>query len=114
MSVKHIVQFQFKATATPEAINQCVSDMLGLRELCVHPTTQKQYIKSSVGGKDMSIEGLQHGITHAFIVEFDSVADRDYYVKEDPAHITFVKTYVTSPDSILEKGQVIDFVPGDF
>ncbi|UNI14535.1 hypothetical protein JDV02_001153 [Purpureocillium takamizusanense] len=114
MSVKHIVYFQFKATATPDDINKCVSDMLGLKNKCVHPTTQKQYIKSSVGGKDISIEGLQHGITHAFIVEFDSVADRDYYVKEDPAHIEFVKTYVTSPDTVLEKGQVIDFVTGEF
>ncbi len=60
------------------------------------------------------LTNTKHGITHAFIVEFDSVADRDYYVKDDPEHIKFVQTYVTSPDSVLEKGQVIDFVPGEF
>ena len=29
---------------------------------------------------------IQAGITHAFIVEFESEEDRDFYVKEDTAH----------------------------
>lgn len=33
--------------------------MLGLKDGCIHPTTQKQYIKSLTGGKDNSIEGAQ-------------------------------------------------------
>jgi hypothetical protein len=33
--------------------------MLALREKCIHPTTQKTYVKSSVGGKDNSPEGHQ-------------------------------------------------------
>jgi hypothetical protein len=29
---------------------------------------------------------LQKGLTHGFVVEFNSLADRDYYVAKDPAH----------------------------
>lgn len=33
--------------------------MLALKEKCVHPETKKPYIKSSIGGKDNSPEGIQ-------------------------------------------------------
>lgn len=33
--------------------------MLGLKDKCIHPTSQKPYIKSFTGGKDNSPEGLQ-------------------------------------------------------
>lgn len=52
----------------------------------------------------------KHGITHAFVVEFESAEDRDYYVQKDPAHRAFVE----SVGSVLEKAQVIDFTPGVF
>ena len=49
-------------------------------------------------------------MTHAFVVEFDSAADRDYYVQEDPAHQAFVR----SLDGVIEKAQAIDFTNGVF
>ena len=49
--------------------------------------------------------GLQNGITHGFVVEFGSVEDRDYYVKEDPTHQAFVK----SIEDLVEKAIVVDF-----
>lgn len=100
--------------------------MLTLKDNCVHPTSQQPYIKSASGGKDNSPEGIQvsfpeipkdgklrgyftnarqNGITHAFVVEFASAADRDYYVQSDPSHLAFVKTL----DGLIEKAQVIDF-----
>lgn len=33
--------------------------MLALKDTCIDPITQKPYIRSLVGGKDSSIEGLQ-------------------------------------------------------
>jgi hypothetical protein len=33
--------------------------MLGLKDNCLHPSSQKPYIKSSSGGIDNSIEGIQ-------------------------------------------------------
>lgn len=47
----------------------------------------------------------KNGITHAFVVEFASAEDRDYYVQKDPVHQDFVR----SLDGIVEKAQVIDF-----
>ncbi|RAK95613.1 uncharacterized protein BO80DRAFT_321448, partial [Aspergillus ibericus CBS 121593] len=58
------------------------------------------------GEKDNSSEGIQNGITHAFVVQFPTAEDRDYYVKQDPAHQAFVK----SLDGIIEKAQVIDLL----
>ncbi|KAH8692298.1 stress responsive A/B barrel domain protein [Talaromyces proteolyticus] len=105
MSVTHIVLFQFKPSADTATINDACSRMLALRDNCLHPSSQRPYIKSSSGGLDNSIEGIQSGITHAFVVEFANKEDRDYYVKNDPAHQEFVQ----SLDGIIEKAQVIDF-----
>jgi hypothetical protein len=54
--------------------------------------------------------GKKNGITHAFVVEFENVEDRDYYVQHDPAHRAFVQ----SLDGVMEKVQVIDFSNGVF
>ncbi|KJK67721.1 Stress responsive A/B Barrel Domain [Aspergillus parasiticus SU-1] len=90
--------------------DQVCSRMLALKDNCLHPSSQKPYIRTSSGGIDNSPEGIQHGITHAFVVEFASAADRDYYVKEDPIHQEFVK----SLGGVIEKVQAIDFTPGVF
>lgn len=84
--------------------------MLALKTKCVHPSTGKPYIKASTGGADNSIEGLQAGITHAFVVEFESEEDREYYVKKDPAHAAFVQEL----SKVVVKAQVIDFTPEVF
>ncbi|EAU38715.1 conserved hypothetical protein [Aspergillus terreus NIH2624] len=110
MPLTHIVLFQFKADTPPEVVKDVCSRMLALKDKCIHPASQKPYIKSSSGGVDNSPEGMQGGITHAFVVEYDSAADRDYYVNEDPAHREFVQ----SLGDVLEKAQVIDFTPGVF
>ncbi|KAK2743442.1 hypothetical protein FQN57_004907 [Myotisia sp. PD_48] len=59
MSVTHIVLFQFKPGVGAEAIKDVSTRMLGLKENCLHPTSQKPYIISSSGGVDHSIENLQ-------------------------------------------------------
>ena len=50
----------------------------------------------------------KNGISHAFVVEFASVADRDFYVQKDSVHQEFVH----SLGGIVEKVQVIDYTPG--
>ncbi|KAF3385547.1 hypothetical protein F1880_002482 [Penicillium rolfsii] len=130
MSITHVVLFQFKAGTDAQVIKDvrcmmtcallivifeadCLSTktcdrMIGLKDNCIHPASNKPYIKASSGGMDNSIEGIQNGITHAFVVEFSSAEDRDYYVREDPAHRAFVQ----SLDGVIEKAQVIDFTDG--
>lgn len=48
-------------------------------------------------------------MTHGFVVEFASAADRDYYVSDDPAHRAFVQ----SIDGLVEKAVVVDFQDGE-
>ncbi|CEJ58754.1 Putative Stress responsive A/B barrel domain protein [Penicillium brasilianum] len=110
MSITHIVLFQFKSGIDAQVVKDTCNRMIGLKENCIHPTSNKPYIKASSGGLDNSIEGIQNGITHAFVVEFASAADRDYYVKEDPTH----KAFVQSLNGVIEKAQVIDFTDGVF
>ncbi|KAJ5782626.1 hypothetical protein N7457_004400 [Penicillium paradoxum] len=108
MSITHLVLFQFKSDVAAEAIQAACGRMLDLKDNCLHPSSQKPYIKSASGGKDNSPEGIQNGITHAFVVEFASAEDRDYYVQSDPVHQGFIK----SLDGLVEKAQVIDFTNG--
>lgn len=53
---------------------------------------------------------MQNGITHAFVSEFESEEDRQYYLREDPAHLAFVK----SLGAVVDQVQVVDFLPGVF
>ncbi|RDW78071.1 stress responsive A barrel protein [Coleophoma crateriformis] len=108
MGIIHIVMFAFKPEAQAEEIQDVCARMLALKENCIHPTTSKQYIKSGVGGKDNSPEGISNGITHAFVFEFENEEDRQYYLEKDPAHLAFVK----SIGGVVSKAQVVDFVPG--
>ncbi|KAL1612431.1 hypothetical protein SLS60_000658 [Paraconiothyrium brasiliense] len=84
--------------------------MLGLQKSCIHPTTGAPYIKSIIGGKDNSPEGLQEGLSHAFIVQFASNEDRDYYVNQDPTHDAFKK----AAGPFIEQAVVVDFQDGAF
>ncbi|KAK4120822.1 dabb-domain-containing protein [Parathielavia appendiculata] len=108
MAIFHIVLFQFKADANAEEVKVVCARFLALKDSCIHPTSKAPYIKSLKAGKDNSPEGLQNGMTHGFVVEFLSAEDRDYYVKEDPAHQAFVK----STGDVLEKPIVLDFEDG--
>ncbi|XHG00948.1 hypothetical protein AWENTII_004356 [Aspergillus wentii] len=47
----------------------------------------------------------QNSFTHAFVAEFESVADRDYYVREDPYHAQFAQGL----GPLLGGVQVLDF-----
>lgn len=101
--------------------------MLALRDKCIHPTSQKPYIKSFSGGKNNSPEGHsvcppsrpapnlnsvayahKGNFTHGFVVEFESEEDRDYYVYKDPAHQDFVKL----SGEVVNGVKVIDYEPG--
>lgn len=108
---------------------QITSKFFGLKKACVHPDTRRPYILSITGGKDTSIEGLQvhtrdsgfvviqasdaqlqNGMSHAFILRFSSNEERDYYVKEDPAH----KAFKDAAAAVVEKTIVVDFQEGVF
>ncbi|KAI0970863.1 stress responsive A/B barrel domain-containing protein [Xylaria arbuscula] len=105
MPVNHIILLQIKSEASAEQVEKAYAQMLSLKDDCLHPTSQKPYIKSLTGGKDNSPEGRQNGIQYAFVVEFESVEDRDFYVSSDQAH----KAFVANAAPIIEKIIVVDY-----
>ncbi|ROV90949.1 hypothetical protein VPNG_10081 [Cytospora leucostoma] len=110
MAIFHIVLTTFEPLAPLQEVQGVVDRLLALKDNCIHPVSKKPYIKTGLGGKDNSPEGLQNGITHAFVFEFENEQDREFYLKEDPAHLEFVKSIA----GVVSKVQVIDFTPGLF
>jgi len=110
MTIIHIVLFKISSSIGESGAAKICSDFLALKDNCIHPQAQTPYISKLSGGADNSPEGLQHGLTHGFVVEFASKEDRDYYVSKDPAHMAFVK----SIDGKVEDSRVLDFEPGKY
>ncbi|PYH42257.1 Dabb family protein [Aspergillus saccharolyticus JOP 1030-1] len=104
MVVIHIVLFQFQSGLATEVVDQACKSVLALKHRCIHPHTGNPYIVSFRGGKDHSPENKQHGISHGFVAEFESLADRDYYVSQDPVHLGLGKEL----DPLVEKVLVVD------
>ncbi|PYI27560.1 hypothetical protein BP00DRAFT_379300, partial [Aspergillus indologenus CBS 114.80] len=108
--ITHIVQLQFKSSTSPDRVEEVCSNLVALKDKCLHPTSQTAYIKSFRAGKQNSPEGLSNGITHVFVMEFESEEDREYYLNKDPDHLAFVKGL----GGDIEKVQVVDFTNGVF
>ncbi|KFY23654.1 hypothetical protein V491_02462, partial [Pseudogymnoascus sp. VKM F-3775] len=87
MTIIHIVLFEFAADADPKAVNDICKRMLNLSNTCRHPENGQQYVFNGTGGKNNSPEGLDGGLTHAFISHFVSEEDRKYYLEKDPVHL---------------------------
>ncbi|RDW65654.1 uncharacterized protein DSM5745_09393 [Aspergillus mulundensis] len=110
MSVTHMVVFHFKESTSDAKIEesaQICREIIALKENCIHPKTQKPYIKSFEGGKDHSPENAQHGMTHGYVAQFESREDRDYYVSEDPVHLELGPRIAP----FVEKFLCLDFTP---
>lgn len=95
--VQHIVLFKFKPETTPEKVNEIMAAFEAL------PSKIKE-IKGFKWGTNNSPENHAHGLTHAFILTFDSEKDRDAYLPH-PAHAAFGK--VVGP--WLDQVTVVDF-----
>ncbi|KAH8887007.1 hypothetical protein GQ53DRAFT_827573 [Thozetella sp. PMI_491] len=110
MGVVHIILAEFQPLTTLEEVQGVCDRLLALKDKCLHPTTNKPYVKSLVGGRDTSPAGLQRGMTHAFVAEFESEEDWKYYNETDPAHKEFLKGI----SGLVAQIQVVDFAPGAF
>lgn len=47
-------------------------------------------------------------MTHAFVLEFDSQEDLDYYIREEPVHVQFSK----DAGPLIEDSLVVDIIDG--
>lgn len=54
---------------------------------------------------------IQRGYTHSFVLEFASLEDRDYYIREDPAHVVDFGKFLTGT---VEEVMVTDIVPNEY
>jgi hypothetical protein len=98
---RHVVLFKFKddaPAADVTAIEKQIMDMKGKI-----PT-----IKTMEWGKDVSVENLQDGFTHAFLVTFENPDGLKVYSPHD-AHQAVIKSLGPIKDKIL----VFDYVAGD-
>lgn len=76
--LRHVVSFQFKEEIPAERREQAVKDFLALKD-------EIPGIESFEGGEDISVEGLNKGFTHCFILTFENEVARDVYIPH-PAH----------------------------
>ena len=95
--LRHVVLFKFKDDTTDEQVGQIESAFCSL-------PNKVDAIYDFEWGTDVSVENLQQGFTHCFVVTFLSEADRTAYLPH-PDHKAFGK--LLGPH--LEKVLVIDY-----
>lgn len=95
--LRHVVMFRFKETSTAADVERIVEAFRALPGAIAA-------IRGFEWGTDNSPEGLQQGLTHCFLLTFDSEADRDAYLPH-PAHKAFVE--LVGPH--VEKVTVVDY-----
>ena len=91
-TLRHVVMFGWKAGTDTAAINKIVS---AFKEL----PSKISEIKAFEWGMNNSPEKLNNGLTHCFLVTFNSEADRDKYLVH-PAHKAFVGLLKPAPDKV--------------
>jgi len=96
-TLRHVVSFKFKATATPEQIKAVEQAFAALQQ------TIPQVV-SLRWGTNVSKEKRDKGFTHCFVLAFRNEQDRDRYL-EHPEHKAFGK--LVGP--VLEDVFVMDF-----
>jgi hypothetical protein len=95
--LKHTVLFKFKDASTDADVDMICQAFANL-------PNEISEIKSFEWGENNSPEGLNQGLTHCFVMGFESEADRDAYLIH-PAHKAFGKKL--GPH--LDKVTVVDY-----
>lgn len=97
--LRHVVFFKFKDGTSDADIAKVQQAFLDMKKGI-------PIVRDIEAGRDVSVENLNQGFTHCFIVTFDDAQGRDTYLTH-PVHQEFVK--IAGPH--LDKVCVIDFVP---
>jgi hypothetical protein len=96
--LKHVVFFKWHETVTDEKIEELVGIFAAL-------PSKIDVIQDLEYGSDVSVEGLQKGFTHCFILTFASEKERDIYLPH-PEHQALGKALGPYLNDVM----VIDFV----
>lgn len=95
--LRHVVLLSFKEDSSPEDIKEVEDAFIALQD-------KIPQIRDFEWGTNNSPEGLNKGLTHCFLVTFESEEDREIYLPH-PDHQAFVE--VLSPH--MEDVTVIDY-----
>jgi hypothetical protein len=95
--LRHVVLFKFKDGTSKEQVEKIVTEFKALPKK-IPGILEFEY------GTNNSPEGLNDGLTHAFLVTFKSEKDREVYLPH-AAHSAFVE--ILKPH--LDKAVVIDY-----
>ena len=97
--IRHIVLFGFNDDIQNQTIDQVIDDFINLANN-VNEVSTIEY------GTDVSVEGLHQGHTHAFLLSFETIVDRDAYLAH-PLHLSFVDKI----DPLVKSTTVLDYRP---
>ncbi|KAI5920761.1 Mss4-like protein [Camillea tinctor] len=103
----HIVLFKYKPSVPWPELQRHFESFEQLPKKCVKPDG-KPYLKSLKMGMNLSWQAFNKGMTHGFIIEFESQEDHDFYHLEDPVHIEFSKNAA----GLVEDSVVVDIKDG--
>ena len=96
--MRHIVLCAFRDDLTAEELSAVIDGFSALSDLAL--------VAALEYGENVSPEGLGHGFTHCFTLDFATAEDRDSYLV-DPTHLEFVDVLTPTLKSIL----VVDYEP---
>jgi hypothetical protein len=96
-TLRHLVFFKFKDSASPEEIKVINDAFIALPESI-------PVIRDFEWGLNNSPENLNQDLTHCYMVTFSSEADREIYLPH-PSH----KAFVEKLTPILDKVVVLDY-----
>ncbi|KAK7720226.1 hypothetical protein SLS57_005634 [Botryosphaeria dothidea] len=106
--ITHIVLFKYRPTISWEAFESHFETFKALQHQCLHPLANRPYMLSMRMGKNRSWEPFHKGMTHAFVLEFASQDDLDYYLTKDPVHLAFSR----AAGPLVEDSVVVDIRDG--
>ena len=98
--LRHVVLYRWKTETPPEKIRE-IEEAFGALP------AQIPEIAGFEWGRDVSVQGLNDGFTHCFVVSFASERERDIYAPH-PAHTAYIALSKPHADRIM----VLDYVAG--
>ncbi|MBX7165621.1 MAG: Dabb family protein [Pirellulales bacterium] len=99
--IKHAVFMRLKSDTPPAKIEQMFAVLRGLQ-------AQIPGIEDFSGGAGCSVEGLERGHTHAFVITFADLAARDRYLPH-PAHEVAKAAIIELLDGGIDGVTVMDW-----
>ncbi|OJJ98169.1 hypothetical protein ASPACDRAFT_45468 [Aspergillus aculeatus ATCC 16872] len=92
MAILHLVLFRFKPEISQGRRQAFLQEFMALSQKC-KDESDRLYIKSIRGGVECTLE-VSSDYNHIFMVEFESLQDREFYKNVDPIHAEFASRII--------------------